>query len=324
MNYLKNNNHGIVKTNKKNWIILFIIFLIVFSCKSNKQVNENTVVQKETNYIPYYLIMYKADSLYLVNDFEGSYKISDSIFKVFEPLNSDNYAEYGVYLNCAVKSNHLDSIGEKVRYGYLHFGNIQTLHKDGYTMYKAVNKAANLTDEEMKDLKMKYYNSLNLDLRKKMLQMYQDEQTFRLEQKSLEEMDIVDEKNRIDLNQIFKKFGFPKKSLIGSNNAYDVPDGGSIYLNIFFMHQSDSVRAKYLPILLDGVKKGYCEPEIYAIVYDRDLILKGQKQYYGTYTCDGDEVCPLKNPQKIDSIRKTVGLPHIKFNQWKVSQFQQE
>jgi len=157
-----------------------------------------------------------------------------------------------------------------------------------------------------------------------MLQMYQDDQTVRLEQKSSEEMDIVDEKNRIELNQIFKKFGFPKKSLIGSNNAYDVPDGGSLYLNIFFMHQSDSVRAKYLPILLDGVKKGYCEPEIYAIVYDRDLILKGQKQYYGTYTCDGDEVCPLKNPQKIDSIRKTVGLPHIKFYPWKVNQFQQE
>ncbi|MEC4047826.1 hypothetical protein OX284_000165 [Flavobacterium sp. SUN046] len=300
--------------------------IVLISCNSNKKLNaiSNKGIQKEVNYIPYYLKVYKADSLYLVNDFEGSYKILDSLFKKYEPLSSDNYVEYGIYLNSAVMSNHLDGIDKKVRFGYLHFGNIQTLHKKSHEMYLAVNKAANISKEEVKELKLQYYNNLNLDLRKKMLQMYQDDQTVRLEHKSSEEMDIVDEKNRVELNQIFKKFGFPKKSLIGSNNAYDVPDGGSLYLNIFFMHQSDSVRSKYLPIVLDGVKKGYCEPLIYAIVYDRDLILKGEKQYYGTYTCDEDKICPLQNPTKIDSIRKSIGLPHIKFYPWKVKQFEQE
>jgi hypothetical protein len=305
--------------------VLILIIVVVISCKSAKpieSINKSTIATnyEKLNYINYFVKINEADSLYLVDDFKGSYEILDSIFKIYAPLNSDNYVEYGVYLNSAVMTGNLKNIEDKVRFAYLNFGNIQTHHKNGFEMYLAVNKIAKITDGEIKDLKLKYYNNLDLILRKKMLEMYKLDQEVRIHKKSDYEMNKVDEMNRLQLNYIFEKYGFPTKKLIGSNNAYDVPDNGSIYLNIFFMHQPDSIRSKYLPILLEGLKKGYCEPQIYAIVYDRDLILKGKKQYYGTYLCANDEVCPVEFPNKIDSIRKSIGLPHLKYYPWKIKQ----
>lgn len=309
---------------KKIIVFLFVGIVFIISCKSNRIKNsrfEKTEI-KTLDYIPYYLKVNEADSLYLVDDFEGSYRILDSLFKIYTPLNMDNYVEYGVYLNSAVMSNHNYNISSKVRLGYSRYGGITTFHKQSIEMNMEINKVANLSEEEIKVLKQEYYNSLNLDLRKKMLEMYKEDQRVRIEHKGSTEMDIVDDKNRKELNQIFKTYGFPKKRVIGSNNAFDMPDKGVIYLNIFFMHQPDSVRAKYLPILFDAVKKGLCEPYTYAVVYDRDLILKGEKQYYGTYLSEGGSTYPLMYPKKIDSIRKSIGLPHIKYSDWKVKQFE--
>lgn len=305
--------------------VLLIIIVIVISCQSAKSIeliNKSTIGAnyEKLNYIDYFVNINEADSLYLIDDFKGSYKILDSIFKIYPPLNSDNYVEYGVYLNSAVMTGNLENIEDKVRYAYLNFGNIQTHHKNAFEMYMAVNKISKFTDDEIKDFKLKYYHNLDLDLRKRMLQMYKLDQEVRIHKKSDFEMIKVDEVNRQELNYIFKTFGFPTKKLIGSNNAYDLPDNGSIYLHNFFIHQPDSVRSKYLPILLEGLKKGYCEPQVYASVYDRDQILKGKKQYYGTYLCDNDEVCPVEFPIKIDSIRKSIGLPHLKYYQWKLKQ----
>jgi len=303
-------------------LMLGLSFMAVFfSCNVKKTIVRNDSA-KELNYIPYYLKIYKADSLYLTDNFKESYIILDSLFKVYPPLNSDNYAEYGVYLNSAVMSGNLEDIDEKVRFGYLKFGNIRTLHRRSREMCLAVNKAANLNDEEIKELKLKYYNSLDLDLRKKMLQMYNDDQAVRLEKKSREEVGLVDENNRKELNRIFKIYGFPKKSLIGSNNAYDIPDGGSIYLYAFFVHQPDSVRTKFLPILLEGVKKGYCEPDIYSFVYDRTILDKSKKQYYGTFNCGESKLCDLINPEKLDALRRSIGLPHIGYEIWRTEKFQ--
>jgi hypothetical protein len=302
-------------------VVVFLMISVLVSCKLKKETLFN-VEKKEINYIPYYLTMYKADSLYLVNDFHGSYRLLDSLFKVYPPLNSDNYVEYGIYLNSAVMTGHLENIAEKVKFGYLRFGGISTFHKKYSEMRDGINKAANLNEQEISELKLKYYNSLNLDLRREMLEMYNKDQTVRIENKSHKEMNFIDESNRVKLNEIFKKHGFPKKDMIGSNNAYDVPDDGTIHLNIFIMHQPDSVRAKYLPVFLNAVKKGFCEPQVYATIYDRDLILKGENQLYGTYKSADGATYPLKNPKKIDSLRKSIGLPHIRYSGWKVSQFE--
>ncbi|OYU83228.1 MAG: hypothetical protein CFE24_12400 [Flavobacterium sp. BFFFF2] len=305
---------------KNTFKLLFVTSAILLSCKTKFAIGKPSAKDAQLDYTAYYLTMYKADSLFLINDFDGSYKLLDSLFKVYEPLDCDNYGEYGIYLYSAVMSNHTEDIDKKVRFGYKHFGGIQTHHKKSYEMYLEVNKAANISEEEISALKLAYHNSLNHKLRNKMIQMYQDDQNVRLQNKGDEAMEIVDERNRIQLNAIFKEFGFPRKELIGSNNAYDIPNAAFITVGTFFLHQPDSVQNKYLPILLQAAKKGYCEPDLYADLYDRMLLNKNQKQYYGTYTCPDGILCEFSNPSKIDSIRASVGLPHHTFYPWKIKQ----
>lgn len=304
----------------KNFIVVCILLVALGSCKSSY----TKIGEKNANYIPYYLKVYEADSLFIAGKYMLSYKILDELFKKYEPINMDNYVEYGTYLNAALMSNNIVNFKTKVRNGYLKYGGITTICKESYELQMKVNEMAGLKEDEIKRLKMDYYNNLDILLRGKLLKMYEDDQNARIENPTQEKMDIVDEHNRYSLNKIFKEYKFPTKKLIGSNNAWDIPDGGTIQLNIFFMHQNDSVRSKYLPILWDGVKKGYCEPNVYAIVFDRDLILKNKKIYFGTYSCGINEVCDVQEPEALDSIRKSIGLPHINYDKWRYGSLESE
>lgn len=307
---------------KATYFLLIAIFIMSLSCKS-KLANQNDKVipfKNELNYIPYYLKMYKADSLFLTDNFADSYKILDSLFKIYPPIETDNYFEYSIYLNAAVMSGNLDSINKKVRYGYTHFGGISTLHKNNSKMKKGVNEAAHLSNVDIENLKKVYYISLETKLRNKLLFMQSEDQSVRNNSSSTNEnIEAVDYKNRIALDTIFKKYGYPKKEFIGSSSAYDLP-GGDIRLKIFFLHQPKEFKKKYLPIFFNNLKKGYSDPSIYTSVYDRMLMDSIGIQYYGTFDCE-DEACPLSNPKEIDSIRSSVGLPHIKYYKWRLEQF---
>jgi hypothetical protein len=303
--------------NQTQIILLFTcIITLLLSCKSSY----TRIGDKNANYIPYYLKVYEADSLYLINDFEGSYTILDSLFKKYEPVNMDNYIEYGIYLNVCYKTNHKEKLKNKVINGFSKYGGIVTHHKESYEIYQEMMKSLNITNDQIKILKSKYYNSLDLQLRKQFIENHKKDQEVRNNGSTYEMIHKLDDENTMFLDSVFKKYEFPKKSIIGSNAAYDTPDDGIIYLSIFFRHQNEENRAKYLPLLYDAVKRGFLEPENYAVVYDRDLSLKNQNQKFGSYDCPGD--CKL--PKEIDSFRKNIGLPHIKYYPWKLIQFHNE
>jgi hypothetical protein len=60
---------------------------------------------KEVNYIPYYLKVYEADSLYIIKDYKKSYDILDSLFKKHEPLQMANYYEVNNYYKLKIILN---------------------------------------------------------------------------------------------------------------------------------------------------------------------------------------------------------------------------
>ncbi|AWG26162.1 hypothetical protein [Flavobacterium kingsejongi] len=175
--------------------LLCVIFL---SCKTKRipEKGNATVVEPELNYIPYYLTMYKADSLFLIDDFKGSYRLLDSLFKIYPPLDTDNYVEYSIYLNSAVMSGNVEDVEAKVRYGYRHFGGIVALHKNNYEMHIAVDSAAKLTETDIAQLKKEYANSLDHGLRERLRRMHYEDQAIRLNGGSYEEMGLIDWKNR--------------------------------------------------------------------------------------------------------------------------------
>ncbi|MEO5776233.1 MAG: hypothetical protein ABIQ27_04970 [Flavobacterium sp.] len=308
---------------KKVIVSLFLIVVFIISCKS-KSIKERPLgkaVEREVDYIPYYLEVHKADSLYLINDFEKSYKLLDSLFKIYKPLNTDTYVEYGIYVNSAVMSGNIENIEEKVRYGYSNFGAITPRHRDWIAIDNKVFMAAKLAKVELDKLIKDYQGKLNLDLRKSLVKMYNDDQNVRNGKNSSTELqEFVDDINKIKLDSIFYKYSYPGNSLIGTNNAFhEISD--YVKIDFFFLHQPNEFKDKYLPIILDNLKKGNCEPDVYAIIYDRKMIELGNKQYYGSYTCPDGNVCPLSNVIKIDSIRKSIGLPSIQYDNWRLEKF---
>ncbi len=274
------------------------------------------------NYIPYYLKVYEADSLYITNNFQQSFQILDSLFKKFEPADMSSYGEYGIYLGSAVESGNVDNIKEKVIYSKLNFGDFFSSHKNANEIYKKVIEASKLTKVEIENLDRQYEEKMNNEVRKTFVQMYKDDQNYRQGNPDIIKMKEIDDSNRLKLNQIFKKYGFPTGKLIGGTNCGNLKDGiGQIRTSLFIIHQSDSVRAKYIPIYYKALVSGNVDPEEYSGIVDRDLNIKGQKQLYGTYSCGNvDEICPLVNTKKIDSIRKSIGLPHIKYRTWRLKQ----
>ena len=312
---------------KKNIILLFVVFVVFASCKTKSFQESKTVSfeqKKEVNYIPYYLKVYEADSLYLINNFDKAYKILDSLFKIYEPRNSDNFAEYSVYLNSAVKCRHIECIREKAIFGLKNFGNIQSLHKEGYAMYKELKKVASISNQDEQELKDKYYNSLNKELRYKIQEIYLRDQEVRRDFEDDKKRDSIDNINLIELVKIFEETGFPEKKIIGSNNAYDMPDKWFVKLEILFMHQSSITREKYIPVFFNALKRGLCEPEVYASIYDKNEIENGRKQKYGTFSYSGGAFDTIMEQNSLKIIRKNIGLPSINYYKWRVKQLESE
>jgi len=300
-------------------VLLFVVTGFVFSCKSSY----TKTGDKNANYIPYYLKVYEADSLFLTNNFERSYQILDSLFKEYEPLCMNNYAEYSIYLGAAIKSGNVENIAQKVRYGVSHFGGIVALHKENFDMYDELLIAANLTEEEVSNLEKEYYNNLNLELRDEMIQMFKDDQAIRNNDDiNIEEMQIIDRNNRIKLEAIFDEYGYPSDDLVGTDYTVSIK-GEYVREVILLIHQDKGFKEKYLPFLLDNVKRGKCDPSIYAMVYDRMMLDSLGKQYFGSYDCSYGK-CKLLNPEIIDSIRMSVGLPNLNYYEWRLQQFRKE
>ena len=146
---------------KKVIVSLIISALIVSSCKISKDV-ENVKVIKEVNYIPYYLKVYEADSLYLIKNYERSYSILDSLFKVYKPLNLEKYKEYETYISSAfaldMKINFKDSILKSIE----NYGSNSRYFKYDSLMNLAYKKALISNEESLKSTKTVSYTHLTL------------------------------------------------------------------------------------------------------------------------------------------------------------------
>lgn len=293
-------------------LVLILIPLILFSCKSNY----TKIGDKKANYIPYYLKIYEADSLFVSNNFEKSYKVLDSLFKIYEPINLLNVYEYNTYIISSFKTKHYENFRNKVIRAYKDFGGLGAYG----TMNDSINNIAGLTKQDVISLKQSYRNSLNNSLRLKIIRMEKEDQDVRTVHFSEEGMDFIAKKHEKELEDIFKKHGFPSEKLIGSV-VYFNPECKETLAQPYsiLIHQSGNKNAKdkILPTLLEYVKKGKCSPFVYANVFDKYEIIYNNKQYYNSWDkVDIAKDTTLINRKRNDSIRKTIGLPRISYDIW--------
>ena len=302
---------------KKVALLVLIMLFLLFSCKT-KQVQENNMEvleKKEVNYIPYYLKVYEADSLYLVYNFEGSYKILDELFKYYEPLNTEKYKEFETYISCCYKLNKNIDLKKLFTKSIEFYGTNTRYIKYDILLEKAFNQS-NFSELEISDLTKKYRNKLNFQLRYSIIDICKKDQLNRQNGDFGKNMSVSDSINKMKLRQIFSKYDYPSEKLIGEFYI----DSTDVDLSFVFLHTEIEFRTKFLlPKVLKAVKKGLAYPELFSQSYDRYLEdYKGGKQLYGSYNLvRSKKNTELIDNKKIDSIRRSIGLPNIGYNRWR-------
>ncbi|HFK5543786.1 TPA: DUF6624 domain-containing protein [Elizabethkingia anophelis] len=170
---------------------------------------------------------------------------------------------------------------------------------------------------QIKAKKSKYNN----DIRLKLLDVQSKDQSIRLIYQELkktytddsdlvksasEKMKKIDLENVDIVTKIIDKYGWLGKDKIGKEA------NETLFLGI--QHIDDLVvQSKYLPAIKDAVKKGNAEPWHLAFLTDRILMNQGKKQIYGTQKIitknpETSYIIPLENPEKVDELRKEIGL----------------
>lgn len=299
-------------------IIFLIILFIIFSCISGyNKFSSEVLEEKEVNYVPYYLKVYEADSLYIIGKYEKSQKILDSLFKKFEPLNQETYSEYITYLRNKVLLNDFQGIDLVLKKAIQDYGfKVDYCKKD--SIVNIAFKKSSFNEEDLIGFYEIYVRGLNLNYRHALESMIEEDQRVRIEGDS-EEWEKIDTKNAKELKILIKKHGYPSVKKIGRFNL----NNKNSNVKILFLHATKDAREDYiLDLMLESIKKGDCQPIDFATVYDKYLLSSGEsngKVLYGELidrNLDLDMV--VLYPQKIDSIRKSIGLEKLGYRRWKL------
>ncbi|KIX21860.1 hypothetical protein SY27_04030 [Flavobacterium sp. 316] len=303
---------------KEKSLVLLFLLIILFSCKSTY----TKIGDKDANYIPYYLKVFEADSLFIVKDYKRSYEILDSLFKKYEPINISGYKEYETYLMASylVEKNKakIDKILQKSfqRYGsnYIFFENDTLLNK--------ILKESKFNKNDLSLFSEKYVLSLDLKLRDTVELMVAQDKDVRGKGPVIEEniekinrQENINKQNENRIITIFNKYGYPSVKKIG---YYEYNQKDTELLAVYLHCSPAFMDSILLPKLYESLRKGETPPYNYATVYDKLKIYQTDEQLYGSFLDYQGHSTPLINPKKIDSIRKSVGLNNLNYSKWRL------
>ncbi len=296
-------------------ILLFIVIISAISCKNMKTKYHST--NKKLDYIPYYLKVYEADSLHIIGEHEEAYKLLDSVFKVWKPVNMRIYREYETYLKTAYLSGNKKNLYKKTRQSFVKYGSRYELFSND-SIFKQMLLDLNINKKKTNKFAVQYSKTINKSLRDTIEKIIEKDQQIRKgEEVDFEVMRNVAKENEKIIKYIFEKYGYPNNQKIGYYNYNE----RKVDLLSLFAHFDEIFVENYLSDKLrEFVIEGECEPIIYAGTVDRYLLDLEGKQLYGTYLKNYNELMPLKYPKKLDSIRRSIGLYHVNYDKWRLKE----
>jgi hypothetical protein len=294
---------------RKTIVLIIIISTFVISCKSNY----TRIGDKNANYIPYYLKVYEADSLYIVGNHKRSFEILDGLFKKYEPINMQMYYEVFNYMKLKVilnkKTNRKELKSWIIKYGV----SLSRLENDSLLSYYSTKNSKWLVKNYPK-LREKFMTSINLDLREQINIMISQDQYYRNNnyQANIDKQNRIDSINSKKCINIFKQYGYPNDKIIGDFSI----DKRVINFSTILLHTKDKERIDYFsPKVLEFIKKGQALPKVYANMYDQYLLYNGSEQYFGSYSNPTD--VPI---QELNIRRQNIGMPKYKYDEWRFKQ----
>ena len=290
----------------KKGIIFIILIFLCFSCKSSY----TKIGDKKANYIPYYLKVYEADSLYIVGNNKHSFEILDSLFKKYEPINLQMYYEVINYMKLKVILNKQTSKKELKRWIVKYGVSLSRLENDSLLRYYYTSRNKWLIKNYPK-FREKFMTSINLDLREEINKMIFQDQYYRNNnyQANIDKQNRIDSINSKKCINIFKKYGYPNDKIIGDFSI----DKRVINISTILLHTKDKERIDYfLPKVLEFIKKGQAPPKVYALMYDQYYLYNGSDQYFGSYSN------PTDTPtNELNARREKIGLPNYFYDEWR-------
>ena len=297
----------------KKTIVLLTLILLLLSCKSKF----TRIGDENANYIPYYLKVYEADSLYIIKEYEKSYAILDKLFNEYEPIDMDTYFEFSSYfelkvvLNKKIKPKNFDLLVSK--YGYVK----ERILVDSLLNIYVKNKYRDF-EKKYPELRKTYLATINVSLRDSIIKMNALDQMYRQKEQDLSKLKEIDTVNIQKINKFFDKYGYINKKVIGNFSI----DNSQVSIEVMLLHTQPDYRLKILmPKIHNYLLRGDASPLIYGKLYDQYLLYGGKEQYYGTYQNPKKIMMPLDT---LNKRRKNIGLPSYGYERWRMKQLYPE
>jgi hypothetical protein len=148
-------------------------------------------------------------------------------------------------------------------------------------------------------------------LRQELLRRMQADQEARksfLSHSAFKRMKEIDHDNTERMKEIIKQFGWPGKSLVGTDGA------NAAWLLVQHADHDPSFQKQCLELLQAAMKKGEATCQQLAYLTDRVLTGENKKQVYGTQfrRVDGKLLpFPIEDEANVDKRRKEVGLESL-------------
>jgi hypothetical protein len=156
------------------------------------------------------------------------------------------------------------------------------------------------------------YSKFNKALIEQLKKIEASDQEFRVTEANAEDwkkQNIIDSVNMVQVEKIISIYGYPGKSLVGSEYSE------TAFLVI--QHASLEVQEKYLPIIKEAATKRQIRKSPCALLIDRINMRKGVPQIYGTQLITDKltgkyKLYPVENIKNVDERRKEVGLDTLR------------
>ena len=116
----------------------------------------------------------------------------------------------------------------------------------------------------------------------------------------------IDAANQQRLEQLFAEMEWPTVALVGKRAA------GAAWT--ILQHADLAMQERYFDRVERAAERGDLDRGLYATMFDRIQLRRGQPQRYGTqFECAGGQHVPsrLEAPEKVDERRAEVGLPPL-------------
>lgn len=298
-----------MKFNKFIKIISFLVaiiamILITGSCRSKVVSHSNDFKIISKNYVPYFLTIEKAKKYYRKNEFDKSFHLLDSLFNIYEPVNTFSFDELELYCELAIKNSKTEKLNEYVEILVSDYGYDLANNKD--SLWILIKKASKFSDDDLTKKYNIFLSEINQNLRDSIVQIFKEDQDVRKTRNSAK-IDSLDRINEFKTIAIIKKYGYPSIKLIGGHPKDELLSPAT--MSVLLKHISYENVKQIQPLLLEEIKNGKCPPFVYANMLDvRKIVAKEETEfeYFGT----------IKNVHPADTIatniaRENIGLPKI-------------